>query len=252
MTIPTGFFTANGHRLAYRAQGSGPLLLILPGNTSSSAWHEGELQHFSGRYHAAALDFLGTGQSERLAIWPENWWKHGALDALALIEALGEEQAVLVGTSGGAVAALWAAILAPERVRAVVADSTGEFADPELLRAEIGNRAYKTPEQASFWRKAHGEDWEQVVEADNQICMALAARGGDWFGGRLNEIHCPVLFSASLRDDLLPDLREQLPRMAAQVADGYVFLCGGAGAHPLMWSRPAEFRTAADAFLNLI
>lgn len=250
MTGQMGFFSASGHRLAYREHGSGPLLIILPGNTASSALHEGELEYFGKQFHTLALDFLGTGQSERLRVWPADWWQQGARDALALIEALGKDQAILVGTSGGAVAALWAAVYAPERVRAVIADSTGERVGPDLLRIEIANRAHKTPDQERFWSAAHGADWEQVVESDNQICLALADRGGDWFEGRLKEIRCPVLFSASLADDLIPGLGEQLPHMAAQVGNSQVFLCGGSGSHPLMWSRPNEFRAIASAFLS--
>jgi valacyclovir hydrolase len=40
------FFNNNDHQLFYREVGTGPLLLILPGNTASSACHEGEMQHF--------------------------------------------------------------------------------------------------------------------------------------------------------------------------------------------------------------
>ena len=68
------YFEHNGHRLFYRASGDGPLLLLLPGNTASSVCHEGELAHFGQRYHAVALDFWGTGQSDRLAQWPVDWW----------------------------------------------------------------------------------------------------------------------------------------------------------------------------------
>ena len=251
MNIHLDQFTANGHSLAYRSAGKGTLLVILPGNTSSSAWHEGELNHFGKRCHTVAMDFVGTGRSQRLDPWPLDWWQQAARDALALVEVLGEEQAILMGTSGGAVAALWAAIFAPERVRAVIADSCGEHIEPERLRAEIANRQQKTPAQAAFWEKAHGPDWEQVVAADNRICLALAERGGDWFEGRLGEIRCPVLFTASLQDDLLPGLGEQLPRMAAQVVNGRVLLCGE-GTHPWMGSRPHEFRAVADAFMSLV
>ena len=107
------FFHSHHHHLFYREQGSGELLLILSGNTASSALHKAELEYFGRRFHAAALDFLGTGQSERLATWPQDWWQQGARDALTLVDHLGAREAIFMGTSGGAVAALWAAILAP-------------------------------------------------------------------------------------------------------------------------------------------
>jgi pimeloyl-ACP methyl ester carboxylesterase len=251
MIVPQiGYWNSKGYRLAYREYGSGPLLIILPGNTASSAYHLGELEYFGSRCRAVALDPLGTGLSQRLEVWPEDWWQQLGRDAISLIDHLGEREAVLVGTSGGAVAALWAGIYAPERVRAVIADSTEETPDPAMLRAEILNRQRKDAGQVQFWSGAHGPDWEQVVDADSRVCLALANRGGDWFEGRLGEIRCPVLFSASLNDDLLSDVLHQVPAMAAKVPAGQAFLLNNGGPHPLMWSRPVQFRAAAGAFLS--
>lgn len=100
------YFTHRGRRLFFREQGGGPPLLILAGNTASSACHGGELAHFGARYRAVALDFLGTGMSDRAAAWPRDWWAAGAASAAALIDHLGAGPAVVVGTSGGAAVAL--------------------------------------------------------------------------------------------------------------------------------------------------
>ena len=72
------FFNHDRQRLFYRTQGSGPLLLLLPGNTASSASHAGELAAFSRAYQVAALDPLGTGRSDRIACWPAMWWEQQA------------------------------------------------------------------------------------------------------------------------------------------------------------------------------
>lgn len=245
--MPT--FVGFGHRLHYRESGSGPLLLILPGNTASSACHEGELDHFGRRYHAVALDFLGTGGSDRLAGWPDDWWEVAARDAAALVEHLGQERALVVGTSGGAMIALLMAALYPERVRAVVADSCAERLDPEGLRAEMARRRKREPAAVAFWRQAQGEDWESVIEADSDLLLRLADRGGDWLQGRLSRVRCPVLFTASLRDPLVPGAAADCPRMARQLPDAEVFLVND-GWHPLMWSKPDAFRRAADGFLS--
>jgi pimeloyl-ACP methyl ester carboxylesterase len=241
-------FNSQQHRLHYREQGSGPLLILLPGNTASSACHEGDLAYYGARFHAVALDFLGTGQSERLDPWPVDWWQWGARDVLALIEHLGEQTAVLIGTSGGAVVALWAAILGPRQVSAVVADSTGEFLPAEIVRPMLEERGEHTSGQVGFWQMSHGEDWAQVVAADSQICRTFAESGGDWFKGRLKEITCPTLFSASLSDTLLPNIGVEVVSMAAQVTGSQAFLYQG-GSHPLMFSATDIFRAVADLFL---
>ena len=97
-------FIWNNHQIFYREQGEGPLLLILPGNTVSSICHQGELEYFSDHYHTASLDFSGTGKSDRVAIWAQDWWADGANQAITLVEHLGYQECIVMGTSGGAVA----------------------------------------------------------------------------------------------------------------------------------------------------
>ena len=82
------YFSSDGHRLFYREKGTGELLLILPGNTASSACLGDEISYFSDRYHVVSTDFLGTGKSDRLPVWPLDWWEQGARDAAALVTIL--------------------------------------------------------------------------------------------------------------------------------------------------------------------
>jgi pimeloyl-ACP methyl ester carboxylesterase len=240
------------HRLYYRAQGRGPLLLVLPGNTASSACHQGELQYFSTRFYAVSLDFLGTGRSDRVAAWADDWWQSAAHQARALLDHLGRETCIAMGTSGGAIVALWMAILSPGRVRAVVADScvptfTREMLEPSVLE----DRARRAPDQVAFWRHAHGDDWEQVVEADTDMLRRFVERGGDWFRDHLSEIRCPVLLTASKRDPIVAGGTRQICQMADRIPDGRLYL-HHEGGHPFMWSQAAAFRTAADVFLSPI
>lgn len=245
------YFIHHGHRLFYREQGRGPLLVILPGNTASSACHDGELDHFGQRYHAVALDFLGSGRSDRVAVWAHDWWAEGAMAVVALLDQLGAERAAIVGTSGGAAVALLLAIAASQRVGAVIADSVVAQIPPAELRALLAERALRTEGQVAFWSAAHGDDWPQVVDADTAMIAGHGATGLDYFQGRLGQVACPVLLTASLTDSLLPDVGPQLCVMAQQIAHSRLLLVN-AGDHPLMWSRPADFRAAADAFLGML
>ena len=242
-------FSLDNHRLAYREQGQGPLLVILPGNTASSACHLGELAHWSERFHAVSLDFLGTGRSDRVAVWADDWWQSGAHQVRALLDHLKQRTCIVMGTSGGAIVALWTAILYRDRVRAVVADSCVARFPPEMLDNLNCERARPTPDQIAFWRGAHGDDWEQVIEADTDLIQRFVGRGGDWFGPRLGEIQCPVLLTASMQDSALPQVAQQNGRMAEQIADCRLYL-HNEGGHPLMWSRPQDFRYIVDHFLE--
>lgn len=245
-------FEWKGSRLFYRERGEGELLLVLPGNTASSACHEGELVYWSDRYHVVSLDYLGTGRSDRVPVWVDDWYDQGAHQAAALVEHLGYSTALVMGTSGGAVVALLLAALYPSRVRAVVADSLGERLPEERVQTHlIEDRARRTPGQVAFWESAQGADWEQVVDADTDMLVRLARRGGDWFGDRLGQVRCPVLLTASREDELVPDAGRQALAVAAQIADCRVYVHSGGG-HPLMWSRPRDFRAISDDFVGCV
>ena len=239
------------HKLFFCEKGKGPLLIILPGNTSSSVWHQGELEYFSSKYQVAVLDFLGTGRSDRLNMWYDDWWYEGACQAKALVEHLNKNKCIVMGTSGGAVSALLMAIHFPQYVSSVIADSCIELFSPQLLQNAVKDRNQYTAEQITFWEKAHGDDWEQVVNADNSMLLRMASRGGYCFKGRLKEIQCPVLFTASLRDSFLPDISRQVCDMGKQVSESRIYFCNS-GDHPLMWSQSNDFRYISNWFMESV
>jgi valacyclovir hydrolase len=243
------YFTNRGHDLFFREQGAGELLLILPGNTAASICHERELQYFSDRYHAVSLDFRGTGKSGRIPVWPDEWFEEGAHDAAALVNHLGYGNCHVMGTSGGAIVALLMAILYPERVKSVIADSTVEYFSYPSISKEVQERYQYTSEQTSFWQFVHGDDWKQVVEADSNLLLRLEKAGNSWVKNGLSKIQCPVLFSASLEDESVPNAGEQVLSMARKVNNCQVFFTNH-GNHPLMWSKEKDFRNIADLFLK--
>jgi len=81
------------------------------------------------------------------------------------------------------------------------------------------------------------------------MLLYFADQGGDWLKGRLHEIQCPVLLTASKLDDALPQVVEQVSRMSEQIAGCQVFL-NNSGRYPLMWSSPPDFRPISDYFLK--
>ena len=85
---------------------------------------------------------------------------------------------MLLGSSGGAWAAMNTALMAPELVRTVIADSfdgrTFGRGFAEALTAE--RKRAKAQEQArQFYAWCQGEDWEQVVDKDTD-CLLYTSR----------------------------------------------------------------------------
>jgi pimeloyl-ACP methyl ester carboxylesterase len=111
---------ANGLRFACLEDGSGPLVLLLHGFPDTAhTWDEVRPALARSGYRAVSPYLRGYHPSE---IPRDGRYDSETLgrDALSLIEALGEQRAVVVGHDWGASAAYAAAILAPERVELLV------------------------------------------------------------------------------------------------------------------------------------
>jgi len=211
--------------------------------------NHGELQHFGERYRTVCLDFWGTGRSERAPHWPATWWEQCVEDTAFLIRHLDQGPALVVGQSGGAAIALKLALAHPETVRALLSDSQVERLPQQWLRDIVARQRTPSPALVAFWHNAHGDDWRQVVDADQEAILRRAEQGDiDWYQGRLGSISCPVLLTGSLADRVMPDLPEQILSMARQIPACHVYFAAR-GNHPLMWTNPTPWRRAADCFL---
>ncbi len=243
-------FSYQGKRVYYREKGSGEVLIILTGNTASSAVHDGEIDYFCKNYRVICPDYPGYGKSERIDSFPTDFWWSNAHVVLELIRNMQVDSIIAVGTSGGAMIALNMAIIAPNLVKAVIADGfIGESWSLEWVKTIVKDRDAKTRFQRSFWRAAHGEDWEKVVQKDSLMLLEAVRKGESAFKGRLKEISCPVLFTGSLSDDLIPDIERGMCRVARQISSSKVVFYPN-GTHPLMWSRPVEFRKEVSSFFT--
>jgi pimeloyl-ACP methyl ester carboxylesterase len=111
---------ANGLRFAYLEEGRGPLVLLLHGFPDTAHTWDVVRPALAGAGFRAVAPFMrGYAPTEIPARDAYDADTLG-LDALALIEALGEEKAFLVGHDWGASAAYSAAGLGPERLRMLI------------------------------------------------------------------------------------------------------------------------------------
>jgi pimeloyl-ACP methyl ester carboxylesterase len=117
--LPVRTIDANGLRFAYLEEGSGPLVLLLHGFPDTPhTWDDLRPRLAAKGYRAVSPFTRGyhpTGIPARDADGETL-----ARDVLALIEALGASEAIVIGHDWGAAAAYGAAALRPDRVRKLV------------------------------------------------------------------------------------------------------------------------------------
>jgi pimeloyl-ACP methyl ester carboxylesterase len=148
------YVQAGSLRMHIAEAGQGPLVLLLHGFPESwYSWRHQLTALAAAGYHAVAPDqrgYCGTGQppgSGGEAESSEYTMLHLAGDVIGLMDALGEEQAVVAGHDWGAPVAWHTALFRPDRIRGVVGLSVayrprGSAAPIATLRSQFGESFY--------------------------------------------------------------------------------------------------------------
>jgi len=113
---------ANGIHLHIAEQGEGPLVLLCHGFPETwYSWRHQLAALSAAGFHAVAPDMRGHGRSDRPEAIDQYTVLHVVGDMVGVLDALGVEQAVIAGHDAGAPVAWTAALLRPDRFRAVIA-----------------------------------------------------------------------------------------------------------------------------------
>jgi len=111
----------NGIRMHLAEQGTGPLVLLCHGFPECwYSWRHQLAALAAAGFHAVAPDMRGYGQTDRPEAIEQYTLFHLVGDMVGLLDALGEERAVIAGHDWGAPVAWHAAQLRPDRFRAVI------------------------------------------------------------------------------------------------------------------------------------
>jgi pimeloyl-ACP methyl ester carboxylesterase len=112
---------ANGVSIHLAEHGSGPLVLLCHGFPESwYSWRHQLAALSAAGFRAVAPDMRGYGKSSRPGRIDRYSMLHLVGDMVAVLDALGEQQAVIAGHDWGAPVAWHAALLRPDRFRAVI------------------------------------------------------------------------------------------------------------------------------------
>ena len=131
------FVDSNGIRLAVYEQGAGPAVIMVHGFPELAySWRHQLLALAAAGYRAIAPDMRGYGQSDVPAGVDAYRVTQLIADLKGLLDALDIERATFVGHDWGALVLWHMALLAPDRVLAVV---------PEQRKAEAVRAALQGP-----------------------------------------------------------------------------------------------------------
>ncbi|GAA3029356.1 hypothetical protein GCM10010448_09170 [Streptomyces glomeratus] len=142
--ITRRFVETNGLRVHLTEAGTGPLVLLLHGFPETAYdWRHQMAPPAAAGYHVVAPDQRGYGRTSRPEATEEYTILHLVGDAVGLVEALGERQAVVAVHDSGGPVAWYTALLRPDLVRGVAALGSPMLPRPhrpplERMRAAIG------------------------------------------------------------------------------------------------------------------
>ena len=246
------YFYYQSKKIYYTETGSGRPVLFLHGNTASSKMFELLMPLYEDRFHVILIDFLGHGRSDRLEEFPAGLWIEEARQTVALLEHLKLERVNLVGTSGGAWAAINAALERPELVGKVVADSfDGRTLADDFSENLIQERTSARTDQMAveFYRWCQGEDWERIVDMDTNALVRCAREKLPLFTKPLSSLQAPLLLMGSEGDEMSrADFQEEYCVIAEETgAEIYMF---SEGAHPAILSNAEKAAEVIGKFLE--
>jgi non-heme chloroperoxidase len=253
---------STGVTLHYAEQGdrAGEAIVFLHAYVDSWFWFSRVLHLLSPEYHAFAPDQRGHGDSDR----PECCYTVDdfATDVDAFMQAVGVEEATLVGQSSGGLIAQRVALDNPHRVsRLVLIGSPITLLHNEAL-IELGEEmlALEDPISPEFVREfvestIYHPVPEQFLAGAVSECLKVPARvWRDYWKGvlltvddtaRLGEIKAPTLILWGEQDTLLP--REEQERRVAAIPDATLRVYPETG-HAVAGERPEWIVRDLEAF----
>lgn len=142
------FVQTNGIRMHIAEAGEGPLVVLCHGFPECwYSWRHQIPALAEAGYHAVAPDQRGYGQTDRPAASDQYTLLHLVGDIVGLLDALDENSAVIAGHDWGALVAWNAALMRPDRFRAVAGMSVpyvprGPVSMLQALRTAAGEDFY--------------------------------------------------------------------------------------------------------------
>jgi pimeloyl-ACP methyl ester carboxylesterase len=173
------FVAADGLQLHYRdysGPSDRPPLLCLHGLTRNARDFADLAERYSPQWRVIALDFRGRGDSDYDPLPARYNPLTYAADVLTLLDGLGVDRAIFVGTSLGGLVTMTIAAMAPHRIAGAILNDVGPDVDPggvQRILTYVGkDRRFKSwDEAADAIASNYGASFERYTH-DDWVAMA--------------------------------------------------------------------------------
>ena len=163
--MTTKYLEHEDGRIAYDDTGEGPLIVCIPSMGDVRGEYRFLIpQLVSAGYRVVSMDVRGHGETST------QWGDYSVVgigkDIIALIRALNAGQAVIVGTSMAAGAAVWAAAEAPDLVRSMILVGPFVRGDGSWFLETLFSILFARPWGPSMWVKYYSSLYPSRKPAD--------------------------------------------------------------------------------------
>jgi non-heme chloroperoxidase len=255
---------STGVRLHYAEQGDprGEAIIFLHGYSDSWFSFRRVLPLLSPSYHAFAITQRGHGDSDKpeCCYTPDDF----AADVDAFMEAVGVDEATLVGASTAALFAQRVSLSYPRRVSSLVLIAPQTPANEEISGLVEEMRALEDPVPPEFVREFQESTIYHPVPQeffDTVVSESLKLPAHVWrdyleqavlsidhdYVVELREIKAPTLILWGEQDALFP--REEQERLAAAIPGATLKVYPETG-HAVHWDRPEQVVRDLEAFMK--
>jgi valacyclovir hydrolase len=242
------WFDHGTSRIYYEVSGNGDPVLLLPGVTESITLHAALRDRLSRRYRVIAADLPGSGRSEpQPRRYAASYYEDDGRAFAALLMAVADKPAHVVGFSDGGEVALLIAALSPPLARSVITwGASGFISDPggqirESFHNVIDQPSPQVMDYRSYLIDAYGEGNARAITQGFAagLTAIIEEAGGDISRSKAGEISCPVLLIAGENDRFAP--RALLDELASRIVRAETVEVPGAG-HAVHKDRPEWFQ----------
>ncbi|MES4907665.1 MULTISPECIES: alpha/beta hydrolase [unclassified Streptomyces] len=262
-----------------------PTLVLINSYTTSAELYRPQFAdpELGSAANLLALEPYGHGRT-RATYQHFTYWD-SAVANLQALEALGIDEAFVLGTSQGGWVAVRMALLAPDVVRGLIPLGTSmdfesprsrdlgcwdgiesntplvdALADPVgedwVVPDEVVDAVFATSlggvsaEEREFWLTVYRANYTGDAGRHRLRLSTVNLRDRDGLHGRLDEVRCPVLWLHGTADQVysVPNAQEEI-RMFTRSPEARLEIIEG-GQHFLSASHPAEVGSAATEFLK--